>query len=80
MANQGPVGWLSTKAKAGLKDLPSNTAWVLSKALQPAKPTFEDISEGASAATDSVGAGAAEQQVPPDVLASGPSALRQGRG
>jgi hypothetical protein len=59
MANQSPVGWLSTKAKTGLRDLPSNAAWVLSKALQPAKPAFEDISEGASAATDSVGAGAA---------------------
>jgi len=60
MANQGPVGWLSTKAKTGLKDLPSNAAWVLSRALQPAKPALEDITEGASAATDSVGAGAAK--------------------
>src|SRR6185436_19689223 len=37
MANIHPAHWLSEYAKAGLKELPSNAAWLLSKAAQPAE-------------------------------------------
>ena len=37
MANIHPAHWLSENAKAGLKELPSNAAWLLSKATQPAE-------------------------------------------
>jgi len=36
MARQNPIKWLSYRTATGLKDLPSNTAWAVSKVLVPA--------------------------------------------
>ncbi|MBA3349587.1 MAG: hypothetical protein H0T12_03425, partial [Actinobacteria bacterium] len=60
MAKDNPVSWLSSKAKTGLKEFPSNAAWVLSKAFEPAKPAVESVSGAASDAGDSVGVAAAK--------------------
>jgi colicin import membrane protein len=35
MAKNNPLRWLAHGAASGVKDLPSNTAWVLSKAIPP---------------------------------------------
>jgi hypothetical protein len=51
MGNAKPARRLSRAARTGLRDLPSNTAWLLSKALAPAV----SAGEGASKAVSSVG-------------------------
>lgn len=49
------VGWLSTVARTGFKELPSNAVWVLSKAFEPTNPA----ASGAAASSASVTVGAA---------------------
>jgi hypothetical protein len=49
------VGWLSSKARTGFKELPSNAAWVLSKAFEPTRPAAGGAAEAASSASDTVG-------------------------
>src|SRR5580693_5769247 len=51
MGNAKPVRRMSSAARTGLKELPANAAWVLSKALAPAV----SAKTGASKATSSVG-------------------------
>ena len=54
MPNSNQGGWLSSKARTGFKELPSNVAWVLSKAFEPAKPG-SGKSGAASSASETVG-------------------------
>jgi colicin import membrane protein len=49
MPRPHPLHWLSDHASAGLRELPSNTAWLLSRALQPAE------SAGSAAETAAAG-------------------------
>jgi hypothetical protein len=51
MGNAKPAQRLSRATRTGLRDLPSNAAWLLSKALVPAV----SAGEGASKAMSSVG-------------------------
>ncbi|MDW5594136.1 hypothetical protein VSS74_07310 [Conexibacter stalactiti] len=45
-----PVHWLSEQTRTGLRDLPNNAAWLLSRALQPAE-TAGNAAKGAAADT-----------------------------
>src|SRR6185369_5291926 len=51
---------LTRAAKTGIRELPANAAWVLSKAIQPvangASQAADNVSGVSSAATDTVGA------------------------
>jgi hypothetical protein len=49
MARPQPVHWLSVQARTGLRELPSNVGWLLSKAVQPvedAGSTAESVASG----------------------------------
>jgi hypothetical protein len=53
MGNVKPARRLSRATRTGLRDLPSNAAWLVSKALTPVL----SVGEGASKAVSSVGEG-----------------------
>ena len=52
MGNAKPVRRVSSAARTGLKELPSNTAWLLSKALAPAASTKAGASKAASSVAE----------------------------
>ena len=37
MSRPRPLHWLTDHTTTGIRELPSNTAWLLSRALQPAE-------------------------------------------
>ena len=47
------VGWLSERARTGVREMPSNAAWMLSRAFRPA--------ETVGSATESAAAGARDR-------------------
>ena len=54
MARHHPATWLAQKARTGVADLPSNAAWLLSKAVgEPA----EAVASGVDTAVDQAKAG-----------------------
>lgn len=54
MGNAKPARRLSRATRTGLRDLPSNTAWLLSKALAPAVSAGEGASKAVSSAGESM--------------------------